>query len=316
MAMIILLGSTGYAGQAFQRALEMRELPFTALSRKQIDYTRFEPLLDFLRKTQAAFVINAAGYTGKPNVDACETARSETLLGNTLLPVAVANACEAVGIPWGNISSGCIFSGAKIFENGKVRVEKDLTRPDLKSLVEKNPSAIRGFTEEDKPNFSFRDPPCSFYSGTKALAEEALASSSRGYIWRMRIPFDEVNNPRNYLTKLQSYPKVYDNVNSLSHLRDFANACLDTWERRAPFGIFNVTNPGFVTSRQVVEMIQKTLKPKRDFEFWENDEEFYKSAAKTPRSNCVLDVSKLLATGIKMRPVEEALEEALRNWKP
>ena len=39
-------------------------------------------------------------------------------------------------------------------------------------------------------------------------------------------------------------------------------------------------------------------------------------AAKTPRSNCVLDVSKLLAAGVKIRPVEEALEDSLRKWKP
>jgi UDP-glucose 4,6-dehydratase len=54
----------------------------------------------------------------------------------------------------------------------------------------------------------------------------------------------------------------------------------------------------------------------RKFEFWENDEEFYRVAARTPRSNCVLDPGKLLATGVKIRPVEEALEDALRNWEP
>ena len=79
--------------------------------------------------------------------------------------------------------------------------------------------------------------------------------------------------------------------------------------------LLNVTNPGFVTTRQVVAMIEQIIKPKRPFEFWASDEEFYQIEAKTPRSNCVLDVSKLLDTGIKMRPVEEALETALKNWK-
>ena len=92
-----------------------------------------------------------------------------------------------------------------------------------------------------------------------------------------------------------------------------SRACLDLWERRAPFGIYNVTNPGFVTTRQVVGLIEKILKPARKFEFWENDEEFYRVAAKTPRSNCVLDVSKLLAAGVKIRPVEEALEDSLQK---
>jgi UDP-glucose 4,6-dehydratase len=88
------------------------------------------------------------------------------------------------------------------------------------------------------------------------------------------------------------------------------------WRRKAPFGIYNVTNPGFVTSRRVVGMIQEKLKPGRAFEFWSGDEEFYRVAAKTPRSNCILDVSKLLATGVPMRPVEDALAEALRQWRP
>jgi hypothetical protein len=77
-----------------------------------------------------------------------------------------------------------------------------------------------------------------------------------------------------------------------------------------------VTNPGFVTTRHVVELIEKILKPARRFEFWASDEEFYRVAAKTPRSNCVMDISKLQAAGVKIRPVEEALEHSLKNWKP
>ena len=136
----------------------------------------------------------------------------------------------------------------------------------------------------------------------------------QSYVWRLRIPFDEYDSSRNYLSKVQRYTKVYDNVNSLSHRGDFATACLDLWERRAPFGCYNVTNPGFVTTRQVVELIERQLKPTRAFEFWASDTEFYQVAAKTPRSNCVLDVAKLLATGVKLRPVEEALEHSLKNW--
>ncbi|MEO5804134.1 MAG: sugar nucleotide-binding protein [Verrucomicrobiota bacterium] len=313
--MILLLGSSGYIGQAFQEALETRELKFAALSRKDMDYTNFHLLLTTLRVAKVTFVINAAGFTGKPNVDACETARADTLLGNTVFPVTVAQACTAAGIPWGHVSSGCIYAGAKIIEDGHVRVEKDLMRDELKTLPYKNPEAIRGFSEDDEPNFSFRQPPCSFYSGTKALAEEALGSIGGGYLWRLRIPFDENDNARNFLTKLQRYPKVYDNVNSLSHRGDFANACLDLWKRRAAFGIYNVTNPGFITSREVVKLIEKILKPNRPFQFWTSDEDFYKTAANTPRSNCVLDVAKLLATGVTLRPVREALENSLRNWK-
>lgn len=314
--MILLLGGSGYIGGAFVRELERRELPFKNLSRGEVDYTRFDPLFACLKSRKPELVINCAGCTGKPNVDACENARADTLAGNTLLPQTIAHACAACALPWGHVSSGCIYNGAKVLVNGAVRVESDLTRPDLRALVEKSPDHLLGFTEMDEPNFSFRRPPASFYSATKALAEEAIAGLGHSYIWRLRIPFDEFDHARNYLSKVQRYPKVYDNVNSISHRRDFAAACLDLWQRRAAFGIYNVTNPGFVTTRQVVALVQRYLKPAKRFEFWASDEEFYRTAAKTPRSNCVLDPAKLLAAGIRIRPVLEALEDSLQNWKP
>ena len=314
--MIVLLGASGYIGEAFERVIRERGYPLTPVSRKYLDYTRFEALVDFIKTVKPSLLINAAGYSGKPNVDACETARAETLAGNTLLPQTIAHACAVTGTPWGHVSSGCIYSGAKIVLNGQIRAEKDFTKPELRHLAESDPSAVRGYTETDEPNFSFRDLPCSFYSGTKALAEEAIVGVGQSYIWRLRIPFDEIDHSRNYLSKVQRYEKVYDNVNSISHRGDFAKACLDLWQARAPFGIYNVTNPGYITTREVVEMIQRILKPKRQFEFWASDDEFYKFGAITPRSNCVMDMKKLLSTGIKLRPVDEALEDVLRNWKP
>jgi len=314
--MILLLGASGYIGQAFVTELNRRKQEFIPLARRELDYTRFTPLLEFLRTRKPDLVINAAGYTGKPNVDACELAKADTLAGNTLLPQTIAQACAAAGIPWGHISSGCIFSGAKIGTPGSMRIEPDLTKPELRQLVDREPGCVHGFTETDEPNFSFRRGPCSFYSGTKALAEEAIAGIGQSYVWRLRIPFDEFDNARNYLSKVQRYAKVYDNVNSISHRGDFAAACLDLWERRAPFGTYNVTNPGFVTTRRVIALIEQQLKPGRRFEFWADDAEFYKVAAKTPRSNCVMDAAKLLAAGVKIRSVESALEDSLKNWKP
>ena len=314
--MILLLGASGYIGEAFAAELRRRKAQFLPLARRQVDYTRFDLLLEFLHAKKPTFVINSAGYTGKPNVDACELDKTGTLAGNALLPQTIAHACAAAGIPWGHVSSGCIYSGAKILEHGTMRVEKDMTKPEIHALAEKRSPAILGFTETDPPNFSFRDPPCSFYSGTKALGEEALAGIGQSFVWRLRIPFDEFDNQRNYLSKVQRYSKVYENVNSISHRADFVKACLDLWERQAPFGIYNVTNPGFVTTRHVVEQIEKFLKPPRKFEFWKNDAEFYQVAAKTPRSNCVMDTTKLLAAGVKIRGVDEALEASLKNWKP
>jgi dTDP-4-dehydrorhamnose reductase len=311
---ILLLGSTGYVGQEFARELRRRNREFIAPTRKELDYTRFDQLVKLLRDRKPEFLINAAGYTGKPNVDACETARADTLQGNSLFPQMLAHVCALEKIPWGHVSSGCVFAGAKVTEGASTHVEKDLTQPRLHELFVRSPEKFSGFSENDEPNFSFRSPPCSFYSGTKALGEEAIKGVGQSYIWRLRIPFDQFDNSRNYLSKIQNYSKVYENINSLSHRQDFVQACLDLWERRAPFGIYNVTNPGAVATSQVVGLIERILKPNRKFEFWASDEEFYRVAAKTPRSNCIMDTSKLLGTGVKMRQVEEALEQSLQNW--
>jgi dTDP-4-dehydrorhamnose reductase len=312
--MILLLGSSGYIGSAFAAELERRGTPFYVLTRKELDYTQFEPLWRHLRDRKPSFVLNAAGFTGRPNVDACENARAETLLGNTLFPQSLAQACLVTNTPYGHVSSGCIYSGAKVIENGTTRIARDLTTPDAKKIVAEQPSKLAGFLETDPPNFSFRSPPCSFYSGTKALGEEVMNGVGQGYLWRLRIPFDEFDNPRNYLTKVQSYAKVYDNVNSISHRTDFVRACLDLWNIRAPFGTYNVTNPGWITTRHVIAKIQEILKTGKHFEFWADDTEFYKFA-KAPRSNCILDINKLLGAGIKIRPVDEALTDSLRNWR-
>ena len=313
--MILLLGATGYIGQAFKSELTRRGQEFLPLSRNQVDYTQFGPLYHFLKESRPRFIINAAGYTGKPNVDACEAAKADTLQGNTLYPQVLANACAVLDIPWGHVSSGCIYSGAWVnYGNGWV-IEKDMTKPEFVALATHSPEKIRGFDESMTPNFSFRDQPCSFYSGTKALGEEAIVDVGRNYIWRLRIPFDNVDNSRNYLSKIQRYSKVYNNFNSLSHRGDFVAACIDCWLQKVPFGIYNVTNSGYVSTVEVLEMIKCILKPSRGFTLWQSDEEFYQLGAHAPRSNCLLDSNKLSVAGVKMRSVADALQYALNSWE-
>ncbi len=54
--MIVLLGATGYIGQALRATLRAARLAFVAPSRGEMDYTRFDVLLEFLRRDQAGFL--------------------------------------------------------------------------------------------------------------------------------------------------------------------------------------------------------------------------------------------------------------------
>jgi dTDP-4-dehydrorhamnose reductase len=313
--MILLLGASGYFGQAFAIELRRRGRPFIPLTRSAFDYTRFDLLFDYVRRTKPEFLINAAAFTGRPNVDACEEARPEVFQVNTLLPQSIARVCLMTNTPWGHVSSGCIYSGAKIFENGKFRIERNLNTPQFQRRLQTHPETVRGFDELDEPNFSFQNDLSNVCSGTRVLAERAIRDNPATYIWRPRIPFNERDEPCNLLSKMLSYPRIYDNTHSLSHLEESVSACLDLWELDAPYGIYNVTNPGAINTREIVEMIQRILKPRRTFRYWNDDTEFYRLGARVPRSNCILDVTKLLVAGARMRPIEEAIEHSLKHWK-
>ncbi len=297
-------------GRAFAGELRRRGHSFIPLTRKAFDYTRFDFLFDYLRTMKPAFLINAAGFAGRPDEDAFELAREKAMLANALLPQMIARACLMTKTPWGHVSSGSVYTGAKIIEGDKIRVERSLSLPAVRQLYETHPGRFRGFTEIDEPNFSFRCPPCSFYSGTKALAEEAIRGIGHIYVWRPRHPFTDFDEGCNYLSQLRRESPLEDGINSLSHLEDCVRGCLDLWEMRAPFGTYNVTNPGALTTRQIVETMRRGLKLEHRFEFWKDDTESSISA-RPPRSNCILDVSKLLAAGVKIRSVSDALEEAV-----
>ena len=315
--MILLLGATGYVGQAFSAELRRRGRPFIPLTRRAVDYTNFNQLFAYVRRMRPTFLINAAGYSPHPNVDASESAQREVLFANAILPQTIARVCAITRTPWGHVSSGSIFSGAKIrAESGTWRIQRNLNQPEIRRLFALDPGRFRGFSEDDEPNFSFRHTPCNHYSGSKALAEENIIDlHSNYYIWRPRMLFSAQEDPRNLLTKLLHFERVYDNVNSLTRLEDFVRASLDLWQRRAPFGIYNMVNPGAVTTSRIVELIRLILHPDRDFVFWSGDNEFYQCVARVPRSNCILDATKLLSTGIPMPRVEDALESALVNMQ-
>src|SRR5580658_7560320 len=225
--MILLLGASGYFGKAFAGELRRRGQSFIPLTRRVFDYTRFDFLFDYLRRTKPVFLINAANYCGRPDETGGNTEREQAMSANALLPQMIARVCLMTKTPWGHVSSGTIYTGAKIQNSQSIAVERELGRADLLELFESHPERFRGFTELDEPNFSFQASPCNFFSGTKALAEEAIRDLGQSYIWRLRLPFNERDEPCNWLSRLQSEPDISDNINSLSHLEDCVKACLD-----------------------------------------------------------------------------------------
>lgn len=288
MRHIVLIGGSGYVGQAFQEILANRGITYRNFSRKDLNYYDPTILREALKLEKPDALINAAGYTGKPNVDACEEDKANCLLGNAVLPGVIRNVCEDLDLKWGHVSSGCIYTSKGT--NGAP------------------------FVEDDEPNFSFRSNNCSFYSGTKAMGEEVLQGGDKCYIWRLRIPFDERNHPRNYLSKLLHYEWLLDAENSISQRFEFVEACLDCFKKEAPYGSYNVTNPGSTSAREITEIMKRHGLVTKELKFFESEEAFMAQAVRTPRSNCKMSSQKLADAGIPLTEVHEAIEKACKQW--
>jgi nucleoside-diphosphate-sugar epimerase len=253
--MITLVGH-GYVGRHIAKELREQALSFQWVAHDQ-DWHPLGP------------IINAAGYTGSPNVDACEAERHQTIEGNIIWPLR----CErrAGDYPVVHISSGCIYMGGP-------------------------------FSERDEPNFEG-----SFYSWSKAREQEVLKPfMNKSYVLRMRMPFGVEEHSKNLLTKLRRYPKLIDGINSLSRVEDVASVAVHFAHKRPPFGIYNLVNPGWISTMEIVNMmgIKKEWFTKTEFE----------RSIKAPRSFCSLWADKLKSV-YPIADVRTALSECLTDTR-
>lgn len=260
--MITLIGH-GYIGYAIANELVSQQVPHHWLTHN-----------DTVPK-DTTVIINAAGYTGSPNVDACEYKKQETINGNVLFPLNLEEKNKS--IPIVHISSGCVYTG---YKEG-------------------------GWTEDDEPNFDFNNG--SFYSASKTLAQSLLKPYlNKSYLLRIRMPFGNHEHPKNFLTKLHRYEKLINFENSLSYVDDVSKVAVHFAQNLPEFGIYNVCNPGSSTTQNIANMLQLNKQ-------WFTEQEF-KSATVAPRSNCVLNTDKLSKI-YPIQPIEQALKLAIESYR-
>lgn len=313
--MIYVLG-TGYVAQAYARYFLINSIPHKLLSRKEVLFTNPINLAAFLSSAKPELLINAAGVTGKPNVDACEKHKIACLYSNAILPGFIGELCQDMNIPWIHVSSGCIYDGSKSARTLRIRPIDLQHNPLLKESKEvhvtKGTEFIeQGYDETDEPNFCFRSGNSSYYSGSKAMGEELIEKFNNVYICRLRIPFNNQSSDRNYLTKLSKYPKLVNVSNSITHIDEYVMATYTLWSKRAPFGIYNVTNPGRVNANEVVEkLIKKGIR--KDEPDWITIQDFNKLVV-APRSNCLLDSTKINNI-VPLTEANTAIDQALSQW--
>jgi dTDP-4-dehydrorhamnose reductase len=225
------------------------------------------------------YIINSAGKIGRPNVEWCETNKEETIRSNVLGLTNLVDLAYLHNIHITNIATGCIY----VYD-------------------EKHPlgSGI-GFAEDEKPNFSG-----SFYSKTKALAEELILVYPNVLNLRVRLPVAQDFSQNSFIGKIIAYKKLVNIPNSMSVLEDLLPLIPEMLQRKLT-GNYNFVNPGTISHHEVIELYKKYINPDHQYEGFTLDE--HNKMMKVPRSHCELSAEKLL----KQFPDVPHIKDAMKN---
>ena len=263
----VILGK-GFVGTHLSQYFKQNNIDHKIFSQSELDYTDPNTFKDFLdtNDKDIKWVINCSGYTGVPNVDACEDNKEFCYAYNVLYPMQVVKLCNQYKIPVIHIGSGCIYSG----------YEKE-------------------FTEEDIPNFGIYSNESSYYSKCKHVFE-TFAKEFNCYVLRIRIPFTDILTRKNYFSKLLNYDTLINELNSVTSLNDFDEFVVRFISAKPEYGIYNVVNPEPVKAEEVVEILKDNKIVNSKWRFIELKD----LNTKANRSNCVLTTDKIKDLGLQL----------------
>ena len=266
----LLFGKNGWIGGKLIELLTAQGKTFHLAESRT--YNR-ESVVAEIEKFKPTHVLNAAGVTGRPNVDWCEDHKPETVRTNVIGCLNVADICAEKGINHLLYATGCIFEYDDAHQIGG-----------------------QGFLETDAPNFHK-----SYYSHTKAMVEDMLAVFPTTCTLRVRMPISDDLSPRNFVTKIVKYDRVVDVPNSMTVLTELLPVSLIMAERNFT-GIYNFCNPGAISHNEVLALYKKYVDPSYTWSNFTLDEQA--QILKAGRSNNTLDHTKL-TSALPDVPIDE-----------
>lgn len=254
--------------------------------------TKYLTCLDgLIKKYEPEYVINCYGFTGKPNVDSCEFHKKECHKRNVVDNFNILNTCVNHGVNFIVVSTGCVYND----ENGKV------------------------FTEEDEHNFGCNNSTASTYSKSKSRFEEDfidkisdLKFKSKNYLLRIRMPFDEEMDSKNYINKILKYDKLVNYKNSITYVFDLVKVMETIVQGDVPNGIYNVVNKNPITAQEIIDIYNYIFKEYKNVNKWYSvDDLLSENLIKCRRSNCVLSTKKIEKYYPDLLDSESAVKDAL-----
>jgi dTDP-4-dehydrorhamnose reductase len=236
-------------------------------------------ILADIERVKPTHVLNAAGVTGRPNVDWCETHKVETIRANVIGCLNLADVCLQNGIHMTYYGTGCIFH----YDDGKFKQGNGV-----------------GFQESDTPNFTG-----SYYSHCKAMVENLLKEFPNVLTLRVRMPIvGDLVYPRNFITKIIKYDKVVDIPNSMTVLPELLPMSIEMAKRKLT-GIMNFTNPGAISHNEILELYKQYVDPEFTWSNFTLEEQAKVIVA--PRSNNLMASDRIKSEFPEILSIKESL---------
>lgn len=278
---LVFGGVSGWIGQTIVRMMREQNYDVKATSVRMEDRAKVEALLDEFKPDR---VFIAAGTTGRPNVDWCESNKAETVRANVIGTLNAIDACNSNGrsIHVTYYGTGCIYQGYG--ENGA------------------------GFKEDDAPNFAE-----SFYSRSKVTCEAMIREAYNDNVLtlRLRMPISDDLHPRSFVTKITRYDRVVNVPNSMSVLEELLPVSIDMAMRKR-VGVYNFCNPGVITHNEILQLYKEIVDPTFQWRNFSLEEQA--KVIKAGRSNNKLDVTKLMSEyPTQIQEIHVAVANALRR---
>ena len=279
----------GWVSEFFVREFEARGLPFVLGEARVDDEVALEEELRRLRPTHALGCMGRTHGPDKPNIDWLETRLPINLRDNLLAPLNLAMLCARRGlnIHCTYIGTGCIF-------------EFDAEHGEFDEST--------GFDETSRPNFFG-----SGYSCVKGATDRLMhLFADEGVLnVRIRMPISCRDNPRNFISKIVSYPRLVNIQNSMTVLEDIVPAVVDLMLRRWS-GTLNATNPGTISHNEIMTIYKKLVDPSKTWENFTVEEQAKILASGRSNNRLTTELLESLCPGVP--DIHTAVRGALQHW--
>jgi len=273
---ILIIGSTGQLAFDLIRVLK-EDCEVIGASRADFDVTDRSAIENFIKNHRPDIVINTAAFH---KTEECELNPEKSFAVNAIGAFNAAKAATETGAKIIYISTDYVFDGSKEF-----------------------------FTENDKPN------PLNVYGASKLAGEILTKIANENYYiirtcWLFGI--HKSGKGHNFVSLMLEKAKngetikaVSDQFGSPTYTYDLAVKIEELIDKKAPPGIYHITNGGFCSWYELTKKIFELSQVKADLVPVSSQE--YPSNIKRPKFS-VLKSEKLKAVTLDdLRPWEEAL---------